>query len=731
MLDSRGRRILLAVLAGGFFLLTAVFNLLEWQSETPRSVPVAILYEVMVVAGFTSLWFLLSTIFRHRQASPLKIFWTTLLVGIAILVITRLVLSIGLASDMGATEAVLGFEYGTGVPLTLVTVVKMNVAGLLLTAFAFYLLLRFRDLVLFKRTRRSQRNWYLMLGLMGLGSLSAVLKDPMSDPTLLQGVAVVPAVILMSINAFRVSWIVFLSFREKVAGIGLSVLLIVLLSLSLWPGDLIPGLESFLKHYSYPLQLFTMMALGFGLLYCVTSFLFLVFHLPTTSDFQRKAGEVTAMHSLTNLVGQVFDSDRLYSTITATPVEAGTADRAWLALADARSGTLRPRIVATFKTEIERVEQSIDIQSFYEEVDAKREPIILDEAAADHRVNMRPGGPLGSLLVTPLLARNEMLGALFVGKDVTQGFEKDDVEAISVYAAQAAIALENAQLFEEQLEKERLSRELDIARAVQRKLLPQTLPQVRGLTIAASSVSAHEVGGDYYDFLRLDEERLAFIVADVSGKGTSAAFYMAELQGIFRSVSRLTSTPTDFLEQANFALASALERNAFVSVIYGIIDAKREELRIVRGGHCPAAMISLDGTARFIRTKGLGLGLDRSDLFRRSLVEERISLHPGDVFVLYTDGVVESRNREGHEYGYERLLDALKAYRHEDAPELHHSLLGDLNGFLEDTEYDDDLTLVVLKWHGLSLAELTNTEERIASAQSTVAEAVEERIESD
>ncbi|MEX0821903.1 MAG: GAF domain-containing SpoIIE family protein phosphatase [Rhodothermales bacterium] len=705
--------------------------MIEWQSAEPFSVVTETAYHVVVICGYVFLWFLLSYVFKQRQVGPLKIFWTTLVVALIFVVVTRLILGVTLPAGVDIDSTTLGFEYGTGVPLTLATVVKMNVISLFQALFVFYLLLRFRDLVLFKRTKRSQRNWYLMLAFMGIASLSAIGKDPSTEIDLIQGLAVVPAVILMAINSFRVSWIVYLSFREKAAGIGLSILLMILLGICLSSSEALAGLEAYLRHYSYPLQLFTELTIAFGLLYGVTSFLFLIFHLPTTSDFQRKAGEVTAMHSLTNLVSQVFDPDKLYASITATPVDAGTAQMAWLALADVRSGTLRPRIVSAYNTTVDAIEEMVDVQSLYEELDARKAPVTIDEAAADHRINERPGGLIGSVLMTPLLSRNEMLGGLFVAKDVMQGFEKDDVEAISVYAAQAAIALENARLFEEQLEKERLSRELDIAREVQKKLLPHTLPQLRGLTIAASSVSAHEVGGDYYDFLELDDDRLAFIIADVSGKGTSAAFYMAELQGIFRSVSRLVSTPADFLEHANLALASALERHVFVSVIYGIVDVEKEEIVLARGGHCPAAMISLDGEARFIRTQGLGLGLDRTELFRRSLVEKRIRLQPGDVFTLYTDGVVESRNRDGSEYGYDRLLDALKTYRHEDAPELHESLLEDLDNFLEETEYDDDLTLVVLKWHGLKVAEMAAAEDPRAASRSTISGRTQHRIQSD
>ena len=730
-LAGRGRRVAAAVAAAFCYVVTAGMNLTTWQTGEPLSTLADAVYEVFVIIAFLLLWILLSHAFRQRQASPLKIFWTTLFVGFLLVIGAGLVVSIAVPSGIQVNEATLGYEYGTGVPLTIATVVKMNLLSLLKAAFAFFLLLRLRDLVLFKRTKKSLRNWYLMIALMAAGSLSAFFKNPGTDAGAVQLIALIPAGVLMAVNAFRASWIVFLSFREKAAGIGLSTLLIAVISVLLGSDMTLPGFEAYVRHYSYPLELFSDLALGFGVLYCVTSFLFLLFHLPTTSDFQRKAGEVTAMHALTNLVGQVFDPDKLYFTIAATPVEAGNAETAWLTVADPRSGSLRPRILSAYNITNSRIEEIVDLGSLYMDLESRREPILLDEAAADHRVSVRPGDVLGSLLMVPLIVRNEMLGALFVGRDVAHGFEKDDVETISVYAAQAAIAIENAQLFEEQIEKERLSRELDIAREVQRKLLPQSVPKIPGVTIAASSVSAHEVGGDYYDFLQLDDHRMAFIIADVSGKGTSAAFYMAVLQGIFRSVSRLASSPADFLDNANVALASALERHVFVSVIYGIIDTEREELVIARGGHCPAAMINLNGEASFIRTKGLGLGLDRSELFRRSLVERRIDLQPGDVFVLYTDGVVESRDHEGTEYGYDRLLEALRDFRHEDAPELHNSLLSHLNGFLGETDYDDDMTLVVLKWHGLAVAGAAADHHRSQSPESVAPERVQEEIQTD
>ncbi|GIV59308.1 MAG: hypothetical protein KatS3mg043_0397 [Rhodothermaceae bacterium] len=660
-------------------------------------------YHVVVLTGYAAFWFLLSLLFRHRRSEPGRIFWTTLLLGGLYVLLGYLVTRI-------PPVGIVGFSMENALPLAPSVPFKVGLLALLKTTFAFILLLRFRELVLVKRTRSSQRNWNLMIGFMVLAALSGFMKSPREEVLLLQGLAIIPAVVFMVVNSFRLSWIVTLSFRAKMATSGMAFLLLILLiGLAGIDGstedgfELVPGAVRSMLYYSYPLAIFTGLAVYFGILYCTTAFLSLLFHLPTTSDFQRKAGEMATMHSLSHLVSQVFDSEKLFTTIAASPIDACSAQASWLALPDLEHGTLEPRIVAAHGMTPERIERLVDVQALFDEVRGSRAPLVLHQALADHRVDARAGDGLGSLLVVPLLARDQVLGALFATKEVTHGFEQDDVEAISVFAAQAALALDNARLFEEQLEKERLARELAIARAVQRKLLPQRLPVLPGMTLAASSVSALEVGGDYYDFARLDDHRLAVIVADVSGKGTSAAFYMAEMQGIFQSVSRLAPSPCDFLHHANVALASSLEKNVFISVVYGVLDLHTEEFVLARAGHCPAAVISLNGSARYLRSRGLGLGLDRGPLFRKMLAEERIRLQPGDVFVLYTDGIVESRNAAGEEYGYDRLLRVLAEHRHEDATDLHAALLDDLNTFLGEKEYDDDMTLVVLKWHGIRL----------------------------
>lgn len=714
---GHGSLVLLSILFAVCFILGVVYHLFELNTNAPGPVLLKLAYQAVLIVGYSSLWLVLHHMYRSRRSRPAKSLWTILVAGIIFLVVGSVTSRIGGPSvsvlpGLDPPFNLVGFDVNTGVPYVLTAIFKMNVLALCQIGFAFVLLLKLQDLVLVKRSKASQRNWYVMIGIMAIASLSVVMNtsgDSQSDFFI---IAAIIAVVFMLVNSFRLSWIVFLSFREKMATLGLTLLLGILLVVGVTAmGDnpyrdlIVPGAFSYLEVYSHPIATFVSFASLFGILYSVTGFLSLLFHLPTSGEYAQRAGERATMHSLAHLVGQMFDADKLYATIAAAPVEAGSAHVSWLAIPDIQSGSLTPRLVSTHKIDLERVNKLVDSKALFEEVLLSREYLHLEHAPTDRRVNAKPGDGIGSLLVTPLIARDEVIGALFAAKEVVRGFEGDDIQTIGILSAQAAVAIDNAWLFEQQVERERLSRELSIAREVQQKLLPQQIPNLDGLSIAASSVPAQEVGGDYYDFVRLDEHRLGVIIGDVSGKGTSAAFYMAEMQGIFQSVSRLASTPYEFLNLANTALAHSLDRNVFISVIYGILDVRKEEFIVARAGHCPVAIVGQARPARFLRSKGMGLGLDRGTIFQENLEEETISLEPGDVFALYTDGVVESRNGSGEEYGYDRLLAVLETNRPEDAEFIHAAVLEDLAQFLNNREYDDDMTLLIIKWHGIQLPE--------------------------
>jgi serine phosphatase RsbU (regulator of sigma subunit) len=251
----------------------------------------------------------------------------------------------------------------------------------------------------------------------------------------------------------------------------------------------------------------------------------------------------------------------------------------------------------------------------------------------------------------------------------------------------------------EQAEKERLEEELRIARQIQMSLLPvQGFVAPSGVRVAALCLPAAEVGGDYYDLLPLGETRMGVLVADVSGKGTSAALYMAELKGLVLSLSRIYDSPARLLSEANRILTANMDSRSFVTMTYAVVDTAARKMRYARAGHSP--LIHLEartGRTRILAPPGLGLGLDRGERFEKILEEDEVPLEPGDFFLFFTDGLSEAMNPGAELFGEGRLRRILEGAGSLSSEELKERILGEVRAFVGEADPHDDMTLVVLK----------------------------------
>lgn len=299
--QRRTRLFLLLPFFGTGYILSVVFHLLTWKSGTPPSTWVRLFYyDGLMLITYGALWLLLWGETHQRGTSPTRTFWSLTVASLLFLGLGYLVLRIGRPSgDLALSTPVTGFAYETGVPLTWAAVVQMNVLALLEALLAFWLLLQLRGLVLFKRTRQSERSWRWMLITM---AGSALLVDLFQPGEFVLALLLSLPVGLMLRNAFRVAWILYLTFRQKLLNLGLTVLATGALSgtLAFTSG---PAHE-YVWHYSPALSSFVNLSLAFGILYLVTSFLSLLFHLPTTGAFQRKVDELAALHALMQMVSQ-------------------------------------------------------------------------------------------------------------------------------------------------------------------------------------------------------------------------------------------------------------------------------------------------------------------------------------------------------------------------------------------------------------------------------------------
>jgi serine phosphatase RsbU (regulator of sigma subunit) len=195
----------------------------------------------------------------------------------------------------------------------------------------------------------------------------------------------------------------------------------------------------------------------------------------------------------------------------------------------------------------------------------------------------------------------------------------------------------------------------------------------------------------------LDESHLGIVVGDVSGKGVSAAFYMAEMKGIFQSLSKIYRSPKEFLSKAHAALSETIDKRSFISLIYAILDLRTGVMTIARAGHCPMLYVS-NGKAEYIKPTGLGLGMGSSDFFQQTVEQEEIMLSAGDVAIFYTDGVTEAHPKSGEEFGYEQLLDVAKGMNRKSAVEVRDGIIMAVDKHMNHEPPEDDLTIVVVKW---------------------------------
>ena len=256
-------------------------------------------------------------------------------------------------------------------------------------------------------------------------------------------------------------------------------------------------------------------------------------------------------------------------------------------------------------------------------------------------------------------------------------------------------------LLHQAAEKKRLENELRLARQIQMSLLPRDPTSVPGLSVTAVCRPAREVGGDYYDFIRLGERRLGLLVADVSGKGTSAALYMAELKGLMLSLGYSYESPRQLLIEANRIMAGALDSRSFITMLYAVIDLDAETLTYARAGHTPLLHASQNGGRRLVRVlapDGLVLGLRGFERqFAELLEEHRLAVRPGDVAVLFTDGVTEAMNEKDDLFGEERLARLLEESANASSESLHERILRDVDDFVGTADQHDDMTMVLLR----------------------------------
>lgn len=299
-----------------------------------------------------------------------------------------------------------------------------------------------------------------------------------------------------------------------------------------------------------------------------------------------------------------------------------------------------------------------------------------------------------SVLAVPLGVGENVFGIIYADSPIAEGrFTEDHLKVLTTLASVAAIRVENARLTEEQFERERLERELQVASEIQQRFQPASAPQVPGYELQGISFPCYEIGGDYYDFIHKANGNLVVALGDVSGKGTAAALLMSSLHAAVHAQFDTHGSLAETISSINRYLVESIPANRFVTLFYADLNPKTGELAFLNAGHNPPLIVHASGTMEQLAAGGLPLGIMADADFR----EGRTTLNAGDVLVIYSDGVSEAVSPTGEEFGPTRLYEAVARNLDASAAGIRDRIESALTKFAQGTPAGDDITMVIVK----------------------------------
>ncbi len=411
---------------------------------------------------------------------------------------------------------------------------------------------------------------------------------------------------------------------------------------------------------------------------------------------KEKIARLSTLIEVNGLISSSLDLDTILENVMTISKKVMNADASSLMRVDEKTNELIYQVAQG--TVGERLKKEVRLkmgQGIAGTVAESGEPLLLEDAYAHpkfYRGNDEATGyRTRSMITVPLKVGSRITGvAQVINRLDGKPFDQDDLELFLALSNMAAIALENAKMHRQILEKQRLVKDMEFARTVQESFLPQKAPEVPGHRFSAHYTPALEVGGDFYDFIHLDRDRTGIVIGDVSGKGVPAALSMAKLGSDMRTLAFTEPSPATALMKLNDLLAERSRRGMFATLLYVELDTASGTLTLCNAGHLPAIVRRADGSlARLAAASGAPLGM----LPGMQFSQETAALGHGDTVVLYTDGIVEAMNAKEELYGYDRF-EALLRKSSGDPETLKDAIIADVNRFTGLNPQHDDMTLV-------------------------------------
>ncbi|HUS08986.1 MAG TPA: SpoIIE family protein phosphatase [Pyrinomonadaceae bacterium] len=419
---------------------------------------------------------------------------------------------------------------------------------------------------------------------------------------------------------------------------------------------------------------------------------------PDMNRVAREAREGDLLALISKVGITLLSSSTLEQTleqIVSLVFEAVPADRCLLMMRDVHSEEMRVA-VARLRDRVGEVGEIRVSRNVMDEVVMRGKSVLTSDAQHDPRFASGTVVLQGvrSVLAVPLGVSEKVFGIIYADSPIAEGrFTEDHLKVLTTLASVAAIRVENARLVEARFQQERLERELQLAMEIQQRFQPTAPPVVMGYEFQGISFPCYEIGGDYYDFIKRDDGRLVIALGDVSGKGTAAALLMSSLHASIHAQTGSHDTLVETISAVNRYLAENIPSNRFVTLFYAELDPESGAVSFLNAGHNPPLIVHAAGTVEQLASGGLPLGIKADAEYR----EGRTHLQPGDVLVIYSDGVTEAASPNGEEFGPTRLYEVVSRNVDASAAGIRDRIESALTKFSQGTQAADDITLVIVK----------------------------------
>lgn len=411
---------------------------------------------------------------------------------------------------------------------------------------------------------------------------------------------------------------------------------------------------------------------------------------------RRALSELSMLNDIARVISSTMEVDKILETVLKGAIKAADAEQGSIMLISKESDAPLKTLIRGMDTNKGKAPYRLGTGLSGWMIKNQR-PLIIDDINTEPRFRgLRiEGSGIRSILSVPLLCKDTLIGVISLFNKKTGGpFTKDDLRLLSIIATQSAQVIENARLYEEEQQLRLIENELRMAYDIQMSLLPQETPEIEGMDIAGVSLPARIVGGDYYDFIKLDRDRLGVVIGDVSGKGIPAALLMSNIQATLRGQCLITPSVGECMSKANYLLHHCTDPEKFATLVYGIVDTKRGYFTYTNAGHNPPLLFDREGNWRLLDTGGIVLGMLEHFPYK----EESIRLKTGDLIVMYSDGITEVMNEKEEDFGQERLIQLIFENRGLPSKKLLEKIIQRAKDFSKAVAQEDDMTAVVLKF---------------------------------